>query len=339
MSFNAPELRPQLRAARADEWTQLLAQIEGDYALSQTFEFGAAFGRAYPEYAHEPQIAEFADGARVLIPLIRVQSRLFRVYEAMPLSLQGMPIGDSRQHVSAALNAINADVLSVSGGALGYSGADACFNIPDMNCTIGETHILDLSVGFDAIWKDNFGTKVRNQCRAALKRGVETFEATTPAEFDEYYEIYVENCARWGYETPPYPRALFRELAGLRRQNNAPGVQLQLARVEGQTVAGVLLFHGRRSVLYWSGGMRREFSSLSPNNALLEVVIRQACENGQHIFDFGASGPLHSVRKFKESFGAHPVDFANFSRQSTRYALAQRARASLKRAPKAEVSA
>ena len=72
--------------------------------------------------------------------------------------------------------------------------------------------------------------------------------------------------------------------------------------------------------------MKREFSALSPNNALLETVIREACENGVKIFDFGASGPLDSVRKFKESFGAGAVEFPIWSRQSARYEWTQKAR-------------
>lgn len=321
----------KLRAVTANEWTQLLSSSEGDYALSQTFEFGAAFGRAYPEYTHQPQIAEFDDGARVLLPLIQVQSRLFRVFEAMPLSLNGMPIGigASATQISAALDAVSADLLNVSSGALAPM-PDAI--TPAMVRSPGETHVLDLTLRWDEIWKNKFDSKVRNQCRAAIKKGVETFEATTVEDFEAYYEIYVENCARWGYTSPPYPRALFRELCGLQRQNGA-GVQLQLARVESEIIAGVLLFHGRRSVLYWSGGMKREFSSLCPNNALLETVIRQACEHGIELFDFGASGPLDSVRKFKESFGAVAVEFPVWSRQNARYAWAQKARKKLKRAP------
>ena len=61
---------PKLCAATSDEWAQLLAQSAGDWALSQTFEFGAAISRAYSEYSHAAQIAEFTDGARVLIPLV-----------------------------------------------------------------------------------------------------------------------------------------------------------------------------------------------------------------------------------------------------------------------------
>ncbi len=337
--MSSKPLKPRLRIATPDEWARLLAQVSGDYALSHTFEFGAALGRAYPEYTHEPQIAEFADGARVLVPLVRVQSRLFRTFEAMPLSLNGLPIGvnASAKQIGAALDAIGADVLRVSGGALSQTPPEIA---PAMQRSTGETHALDLSVGFDEIWKTNFAPTVRNRCRAAVKKGVETFEATTSEQFDEYYEIYAENCARWGYESPPYPRALFRELCGLRRQNGAPGVQLQLARIEGKTVAGVLLFHGRRCVLYWSGGMKREFSTFSANNWLFETVIREACEKSVEMFDFGASGPLDSVRKFKESFGAHAVEFPIWTRQSARYAWAQKTREKLKRvAAEAEVVA
>jgi lipid II:glycine glycyltransferase (peptidoglycan interpeptide bridge formation enzyme) len=68
--------------------------------------------------------------------------------------------------------------------------------------------------------------------------------------------------------------------------------------------------------------MLKEFANYSANNGLLEVAIREACQRGAMNFDFGASGELESVRKFKEQFGAAPVAYQSLRLQSNRYKLA-----------------
>ena len=321
------------RLAQAAEWTALLEASERDYALSQTFEFGAALGRAYPEYTHEPLLVEFDDNVRVLLPLIRFcgRARFLRSYEAMPLSLNGTPVavgaGASARHIELAIQSLRADSLQISGGCL--DSPRATLEVEGLAATEFHTHALSLDGDFERVWTERFSGKVRNQCRMAERKGVEVSTAATIAEFEVYHAVYVESTRRWGYAAPPYPPALFRELGALANR----GVELKLARVEGEVVAGILLFHGRRSTFYWSAAMLKEHSAFCPNNALLHAAIREACLRGVKLFDFGASGHMDSVQKYKESFGAVPHAYHNYKLTTPLYRVTMSARRRLSRVP------
>ena len=311
----------RLRAATATEWNRLLREGPADYALAHTFDFGRAIASAYPGYTFEPLVGEFEDGTIVLWPLVRIQGKLefLRRFEAMPLSLNGFPItarGElTSRHLSALISGLRADSLELSSGALDDPPtALAAGRWTVRRCT---THVLDLRGGWGEVWERRFSKKARNQCRMAWKKGVSVRTAQGMADFEGYYETYCDSTRRWGYTHPPYPMALFQALAGIVDS----GVELKLGQVDGRTVAGIVLMHGRRSTLYWSGAMLKEAAMHSVNNALLEVAVREACERGEAIFDFGASGELDSVREFKEGFGAVATGYECLGLESRRHGL------------------
>jgi len=325
-------MRCEMRLASQAEWASLLESSSADYSLSDTYEFGEALARAYKEYSYQPCVCEFSDGVTMLLPLVRVKRRpgMLRCFEAMPLSLCGAPIAAtgnlSGEHLSAALKSLDPDSIYINGGSvrrLHPTGSRAhAWDPATRDCV---THVLDISRGFEQVWTRSFSSKARNQCRAAERKGVEVVMARTAEDFDTYYSIYVSSTRRWGYDSPPYPSELFRSLAGLLGK----GVELHLAKVDGQAVAGILLFCGRNTTLYWSGAMLKEFGSYNPNNALLRIAIERACKRREASFDFGGSGKLDSVRAFKESFGARPVRYQNLIFATPRYRLMSRARAAL----------
>jgi lipid II:glycine glycyltransferase (peptidoglycan interpeptide bridge formation enzyme) len=72
--------------------------------------------------------------------------------------------------------------------------------------------------------------------------------------------------------------------------------------------------------------MLKEFGGYSGTTALLRSAIEDACDRGIEWFDFGASGDLDSVRVFKESFGARPFSYRNYSFATPRYRLIMQAR-------------
>lgn len=311
----------RLRSATAAEWDVLLRGSPADYALAHTFDFGRAIASAYPGYTFEPRIGEFEDGTVVLWPLVRLHGGLgfLRRFEAMPLSLNGFPIAArgelTSRHLSALISALRVDSLELSSGALDNAPTDLPAGSWDVRKAA--THVLDLRGGWSAVWERKFTKKARNQCRMAWKKGVTVRVAGGAADFESYYQIYCDSTRRWGYANPPYPIALFGALAGIR----GSGVELKMGLVNDRPVAGIILMHGRRSTLYWSGAMLKEAADYSVNNALLEVAVREACERGTVIFDFGASGELDSVREFKEQFGAVATGYGTLGLQSRRYRL------------------
>jgi CelD/BcsL family acetyltransferase involved in cellulose biosynthesis len=324
-------MRCEMRLASRTDWARLLESSGADYSVTDTYEFGEALARAYKEYSYQPCVCEFSDGVTMLLPLVRVKRRpgMLRCFEAMPLSLCGAPIAAtgnlSGEHLSAALKSLDPDSIYINGGSVRRLPAGSWIQTWDLAIHDCVTHVLDISGGFEEAWTRSFSSKARNQCRAAERKGVEVVMARTAEDFDTYYSIYVSSARRWGYDSPPYPPELFRSLAELLGKS----VELHLAKVDGQAVAGILLFRGRNTTLYWSGAMLKEFGSYNPNNALLRIAIEGACNRGEAYFDFGGSGRLDSVRIFKESFGARPVRYQNLVFATQRYRLMSRARAAL----------
>lgn len=314
--------------ASPTEWADLLEHGEADYALSQTPRFGVAMSQAFEDYSWAPRVFEFDDGRKVLLPSLRVRRRpsWLRCFESAPIGLNGAPIvadkGLERRHVAALVGELRPDMLRVNtgatnGGPWGPEAADGLLEA--VRCS---SHVLDLEGGMERIWRERFTGKVRNQCRSAVRKGVEIRPASQKEEFGDYQGIYVSASRRWGYALPPHAPPLFSALASLLGQ----GVDLKLAWLAGRPIAGIILLHGRWSTLYWGAVMLKEFASYSPHNALLRTAIEEACEQGKSRFDFGSSGVLESVRDFKESFGARPVQYWNYLVTSPRYRVLERLR-------------
>lgn len=312
------------RIANRAEWAQLLEASESDYSLSQTYEFGEAVANAYDEYSYEPRILELEGGVTLLFPLMRIRRRpgFIRSFEAMPFCLNGSPISVSGaltpEQLSTAVNSLRADSVRINLGGLD----DLASGSTNRRTSLGELReslyfiqMLNLAGGFDDVWTRCFSGKVRQQCRMAERKGVEISTSNTLDDFDDFYSIYARASALWGYEVPPYPRALFHSLSSLA----GSGVELKMAKVEGRSVAGILLLHGRRTTFGWIGAMLKEYARYHLTVALFRSIIGDACRRGMAWYDFGAYGKLDSVRGHKERYGAQEYSRRSFVYTSLSY--------------------
>ena len=165
------------------------------------------------------------------------------------------------------------------------------------------TRALFLDVGFEALVA-RFSKGHRSAARKALREGVEVSVATQRSEWSDYYAIYRGALERWGERaTSSYSWDLFERLHAL----CSPNVRLWLAHRAGELLAGALVFHAGRHVVYWHGASRPDEERLRPVHGLLHEVIRDACEQGFEIFDLNPSGGHEGVEAFKKGFGAVEV--------------------------------
>jgi Acetyltransferase (GNAT) domain len=312
-----PQLEELVQLEDAD-WDAALEASGQPFRFSHRSCAGRAFERAYPSYSYSPFRAAFSDGAVALLPVVHVARRFgsLDMALAMPLDLEGRPIvveGElGADHLDTLREGMEgAGLLTVSGGAGGSPPYAE-------HAVHGLTHVLDLAPGFEALWETSFSSKNRNSCRKADKAGVAIAEETTPEAAGEYRRLYELAAAGWGYHEPPYPVELFRALVESR------AAQLWLARLEGKAIAGALLLEGSEDVLYWSGAMDREHQGVAPSNAILRTAIEAACRRRLSYFDFGASGELIGVERFKASFGAQPREFHSVTSSSRAYRAARR---------------
>ncbi len=191
--------------------------------------------------------------------------------------------------------------------------------------TVGETHALDLSIGFEEIYRG--WTKGHSSAaRQARKAGVEIRTAETREDWESYYRVYEDSLKRWGENTTLVYAQYFFELLF---QRASPNVRLWLAKYDGVVIAGALCFYSPSRVEYWHGAALSSHFELRPVHLLIYEAIKDAAERGLKWFDFNPSGGLEGVKAFKRSFGAAPLESNVLSLISTKQKLIRFIRTSL----------
>jgi hypothetical protein len=171
-----------------------------------------------------------------------------------------------------------------------------------------ETHAMDLERGFDSVYS-GWSSACRRAERKARRSGVLVKVADTEEEWCEYYQVYEDSFRRWGDKAlgPLLDWALFREMFDRQSEH----IRLWLATTKaGRVAAGALMLYAERHVLYFHGAALEEHFPLRPVNLLFYEIMRDACDRRYRWFDFGISAGLEGVRRFKESFGAKPLNCA-----------------------------
>jgi FemAB-related protein (PEP-CTERM system-associated) len=152
---------------------------------------------------------------------------------------------------------------------------------------------------FDALLK-KFPAKLRSQIRRAEKEGM-GFRLGAADILKDFYDVFSRNMRDLG--TPVCGPEFFAEILRAFPANSRIGV----VYLNKEPVAGGFLY-GFRQVLEipWASSDRR-YNRLAPNMLLYRSVLEYACHDGYRVFDFGRSTPDSGTYRFKEQWGARPV--------------------------------
>jgi lipid II:glycine glycyltransferase (peptidoglycan interpeptide bridge formation enzyme) len=181
-------------------------------------------------------------------------------------------------------------------------------------------HVLDLTAGFDTVRAEMFSSRCRRMAAKAERNGVSIEFDGTGALLDTYYGLYERSLTRWAakqHEPPWLARWRGRRRDPLRKMKAAAaalgeGFQVGIARKDGQPMAGVILLLGRNAN-YSRGAMDVSLVGNSGANELLQThAIRCAAEAGCSLYHMGETGSSTTLARFKEKFGAVPVDYAEY---------------------------
>jgi FemAB-related protein (PEP-CTERM system-associated) len=117
----------------------------------------------------------------------------------------------------------------------------------------------------------------------------------------DFYDVFSRNMRDLG--TPVCGPEFFAEILRAFPANSRIGV----VYLNKEPVAGGFLY-GFRQVLEipWASSDRR-YNRLAPNMLLYRSVLEYACHEGYRVFDFGRSTPDSGTYRFKEQWGARPV--------------------------------
>lgn len=159
--------------------------------------------------------------------------------------------------------------------------------------------VLDLPSTSDELWK-RFKSKLRSQIRRAEKEGF-TVKFGQLDEVESFYEVFVSNMRDLG--TPVYSKRLFENT--LREFPDRASI---CTVYDGKKPIAAGFIVGFKNLLQipWASSLR-SYNRFSPNMLLYWNILKFACEQGYTQFDFGRSTPHEGTYKFKQQWGAQPL--------------------------------
>jgi FemAB-related protein (PEP-CTERM system-associated) len=138
--------------------------------------------------------------------------------------------------------------------------------------------------------------------RAMVRKGMQNgLTAERDNGIDRFYSVYAESVRNLG--TPVFPKRLFE----LIRQAFPETSDIITVVDGGTTVASVMNFYFRDTVLPYFGGGASAARRLAANDYMYWEVMRQACERGYRQFDFGRSKRDTGSYAFKCNWGFEPI--------------------------------
>jgi hypothetical protein len=181
-------------------------------------------------------------------------------------------------------------------------------------------HVLDLSGGFACVWSDRFSGNARTSVRRAEKAGVAVESDATGRLMPVFHELYLQSLDRWARKQHE-PRVLAqwrgRRRDSLRKLMTLARVlgddcRVWVASLDGRALAAIVVLGGPNAH-YTRGAMSGDVPrGVTPNDLLHSRAIEDACARGCRRYHMGESGWSRPLSRFKEKFGAVPVDYAEY---------------------------
>lgn len=235
-----------------------------------------------------------------ILPLALLKSRLFGSFlVSLPYFNYGGACASNQESLNKLLSAAkllatetNAEHIELRHTALLYC------DLPVKTSKVAMR--LTLPSDVELLFK-SFSAKLRSQIRRPQKERMVP-KIGTADQLDNFYAVFSENMRNLG--TPVYSKSFFRNILGAFPQTTWI---CTIITKDGLPVAsGFLVGFKDRLEIPWASSLRK-YNSLSPNMLLYWSALEFACEKGYRIFDFGRSTPGEGTYRFKEQWGAKPV--------------------------------
>lgn len=158
---------------------------------------------------------------------------------------------------------------------------------------------LDLPETYEILLR-SFAPKLRSQIRRGEKEGM-TAHVGQLELLDDFYTVFSLNMRDLG--TPVYGKQFFAEIL----KAISDDVRIISVRLGERPLAAGLVYGFRQTLeIPWASSDRR-YARLAPNMLLYATILKYACEQKYRCFDFGRSSKDSGTYRFKEQWGARPV--------------------------------
>jgi serine/alanine adding enzyme len=152
----------------------------------------------------------------------------------------------------------------------------------------------------EELW-NSFSSKLRSQIRRPTKEEMYS-KFGREEELESFYTVFSINLRDLG--TPVYSKEFFKNI--LKEFPETTWISTVYSKWGDPVASG--FFVGFKEILEipWASSLRC-YNHYSPNMLLYWNALKFACENGYKVFDFGRSTLWESTYRFKEQWGAKPV--------------------------------
>ena len=163
--------------------------------------------------------------------------------------------------------------------------------------------LLKLPSSSNTLW-DSFKSKLRSQIKKAEKNGLQFQYGNKITHVDYFFDVFSRNMKKLG--SPCHSYMWFAEL----NKNYGNNMTIGIVTKDGKAVgAGILLFVDKCAAIPWASTLS-DYNPLAPNMLLYWNLLKIACDRGCNIFDFGRSTYGEGTFRFKEQWGAVPVQLS-----------------------------
>ncbi len=236
---------------------------------------------------------------RGVLPITRFSSLLFgKFFVSLPFFNYGGLLTDSSEAEELLLQEAGQRLDRAGAAYLELRHRGVCMTgLPVKTHKV--TMILDLEHDVDAQWS-RFNPKLRNQIRKAQKSDL-SVKIGSVELLDGFYTVFCRNMRDLG--TPVYGKKFFEEILDAFTDS----VRIITVFHGATPIASGMLSWFRDTVeIPWASSIR-DYKEFCPNNLLYWEALRFAIMNGFRTFDFGRSTPDEGTFKFKQQWGAQPV--------------------------------
>ncbi|MFN3983878.1 MAG: FemAB family XrtA/PEP-CTERM system-associated protein [Rhodocyclaceae bacterium] len=235
-----------------------------------------------------------------VLPLAEVRSRLFgHALVSLPFCVYGGIAGsdDAVPELEAA-----ADRLAVKLGVAHLEYRNLAPRHPDwprqdLYATFRKPILPEVDANMLAIPR-----KQRAMVRKGIANGL---TASFDAGVDRFFDLYARNVLRHG--TPALPKRFF---ARLRSEFDDACTVMTVCDPQGRPLSSVLSFHFRDEILPYYAGDDLAARDLAANDFKYWALMRDACERGVRLFDYGRSKLGTGPYAFKKNWGFEPQPLA-----------------------------
>jgi hypothetical protein len=169
------------------------------------------------------------------------------------------------------------------------------------------TYIVRPSSDEDSTWKASLDEGTRRSIRKGWKEGVAAIEGDSLDDWSEMCRLAETTFHRLGVPSPP--RQFFMKGCRDLQLNGLADLLLAKHEVHG-SIAGVIIWKGRRSHIYAYGASDPKYVHLRPNHVLLWEGLRRAIRSGV-TFDLGRAAPEQlGLVEFKRRWGGAQLPLA-----------------------------